>query len=638
MDWKGIDRDKLDWQRMGWQNTDWQKVDWQNIDWNQANPQGNSWQEQDWQKLAGEDPDWKKMDRYRIARQEQDWQKKARGELARREREWNTLMDSYDKRIAVKSQLVFFLCFFAFTILMCFIGFQTVTQALLDQYRNSGIRIADLAAQEIDPDQLDPWMKDWNINEEYWFVWNELDRICDKTSSTFVYVIRPDDSYEHITYYFSTVNHDSDYYPYEPGTVQDIIYEENREAYKKIMESRAAVTSIVMDSMMFKEDQHHITTMYGLKGRDGQVKGILCVYTPMTSLVSERTGLVKNILFFTAIISALTIAFNAFWQSRALLRPLEKITGEAVRFANESVIGDHKLTETIKSKDEIGLLAASIDQMEDQVVTYVRDLTAATSERERITTELKLAEGIQYSMLTTEFPAFPDRREFDIYASMDPAKEVGGDFYGFFLIDEDHLCMEIADVSGKGIPAALFMMASKIILENTAKGGMSPAEILKETNNIISENNFEKMFVTVWLGILEISTGKLTASNAGHEYPAVKKPDGTFELLKDKHGIVLGVMEDMVYTDYELELEPGSCIFTYTDGVVEAMDAENRMFGEDNMLEALNEDPNASPEQLLINVRAAVDGFVKDTEQFDDLTMLCLQYRGMTDLTKEKTS
>ena len=242
--------------------------------------------------------------------------------------------------------------------------------------------------------------------------------------------------------------------------------------------------------------------------------------------------------------------------------------------------------------------------------------------------ELHTATQIQESMLPNVFPAYPDRTEFDIYASMDPAKEVGGDFYDFFLVDDDHLCMVMADVSGKGVPAALFMMASKIILAHNAMTGKSPAQILTDTNAAVCANNREEMFVTVWLGILEISTGKLTAANAGHEYPVLKSPGGGFELLKDKHGFVIGGMEGIKYREYELTLEPGAKLFVYTDGVPEATDANHELFGTERMVTALNEVPNASPENTLKSVRAAVDGFVKDAEQFDDLTMLCLEYKG----------
>ena len=247
------------------------------------------------------------------------------------------------------------------------------------------------------------------------------------------------------------------------------------------------------------------------------------------------------------------------------------------------------------------------------------------TERQNIITELSMASRIQNSMLP--HTTFPDRDEFDIYASMDPAKEIGGDFYDYFLIDDDHLCMVMADVSGKGIPAALFMMVSKVILQSCAMLGRAPADILTKTNDAISSDNKVDMFVTVWLGILEISTGRIVAANAGHEYPVLKK-NGRFELLKDKHGFVIGGMEGMKYKEYEIALEPGDKIFLYTDGVPEATDAENQMFGTERMLTALNEEPDAAPEQILKNVRKSVDDFVIEAEQFDDLTMLCLEYRG----------
>ena len=249
-------------------------------------------------------------------------------------------------------------------------------------------------------------------------------------------------------------------------------------------------------------------------------------------------------------------------------------------------------------------------------------------ETARISTELNLATRIQADMVPNIYPAFPDRSEFDVYATMDPAKEVGGDFYDFFLIDDDHLCLVMADVSGKGVPAALFMMASKIILANNAMAGKSPAEILTDTNAAICSHNREEMFVTVWLGILEISTGKLVAANAGHEYPVVKHGDGSFEVLRDKHGFVVGGMAGSRYKEYELTLEPGSKLFLYTDGVPEATDAENNMFGADRMLEALNEEKDCTTVDILKHLRASVDGFVRDAEQFDDLTMLCMEYKG----------
>ncbi len=265
------------------------------------------------------------------------------------------------------------------------------------------------------------------------------------------------------------------------------------------------------------------------------------------------------------------------------------------------------------------------------IIQYIRtakERQLLALEKERIGAELAVASRIQLNSLPKEFPPFPEYREFDIYASMTPAKEVGGDLYDFFLIDDDHLGMVIGDASGKGVPAALFMMVATSLLRNASMSGLGPAEALRSVNQQLCYRNPEEMFVTVWLGILEISTGKLTASNAGHEYPAIRQPDGEFELLKDKHSLVIGAMSRTVYREYEIHLKPGAQLFVYTDGVAEAINAQEQMYGTDRMLHALQVCTDTAPEALLESVSSDLRRFVDDAAQFDDLTMLCLRYNG----------
>ena len=312
-----------------------------------------------------------------------------------------------------------------------------------------------------------------------------------------------------------------------------------------------------------------------------------------------------------------------------VLKPLKSVQ-ENIRLykstKDSKIVGSNLAS--VKPHNEIGQLSEDVIELTAELDQHMAELETITAEKERITTELGLATRLQAAFIPHVFPPFPDRREFELYASMDPAREVGGDFYDFFLIDEDHLCLLIADVSGKGIPAALFMMVSKIILQSCAMLGQSAADILTKTNEAICSNNQEGMFVTVWLGILEISSGKLTAANAGHEYPILKQADSSFALFKDRHGFVIGGMDGMKYKEYTLQLHPGDKLFLYTDGVPEATAADNSMFGAARMLSALNEAPEASPAALLRAVRKAVDDFVQEAEQFDDLTMLCLEYKG----------
>ena len=242
--------------------------------------------------------------------------------------------------------------------------------------------------------------------------------------------------------------------------------------------------------------------------------------------------------------------------------------------------------------------------------------------------ELNLATQIQKAMVPNTFPPYPDRDEFDLYAYMNPAKEVGGDFYDYCMVDEDHICLVIADVSDKGVPAALFMMVAKTIIQSCVMLGKSAAETLEKANNAICFNNPYGMFVTVWLGILEISTGKMSAANAGHEYPVVMRKGEDYELVKDKHGLFVGGLKGSTYTEYDLKLEPGTRLFVYTDGVPEAKNSNKEMFGVKRMVEVLNKDKSAGPEQVIKNIRSAVDDFVGGAEQFDDLTMLCIEYKG----------
>ncbi len=242
--------------------------------------------------------------------------------------------------------------------------------------------------------------------------------------------------------------------------------------------------------------------------------------------------------------------------------------------------------------------------------------------------ELATATSIQTGVLPHVFPLFPDCKEFDVYASMDPAKEVGGDLYDAFLIDDDHLALVVGDVSGKGVPAALFMVIAKTLIKNRAQMGGTPAEILMDVNPRLYEGNTAKMFVTVWLGILTLSTGQVTEVNAGHEHPAIRHRGSGFELLERKHGFVCGGMKKVKYTDDDFELAPGDMLFVYTDGVPEATNSNGERYGMERMVAALSSYEGEDPKELLGTVRADIDTFVGEAPQFDDLTMLAVRYDG----------
>ncbi len=361
--------------------------------------------------------------------------------------------------------------------------------------------------------------------------------------------------------------------------------------------------------------------------------GLICVEIDISRIHVELNRYLRMVILTASLFTVIILLIYLLNTHHFLTRPIERIAESSDAFVKK--MQSHAEPEElvydavpIRSGGELRLLADNVQSLANGVASYMVDLRNATAESERIGTELELATKIQASMLPHIFPPYPDRHEFDIFATMEPAREVGGDFYDFFLIDDDHLCIVMADVSGKGIPAALFMMISKTILQSCAMLGNSAAEILTKTNEALCSNNQVQMFVTVWLGILEISTGMLTCANAGHEYPVLKRTGGVFELYKDKHSFPVGGMEGIRYKEYTLRLNPGDKLFLYTDGVPEATNAKLEMLGIARMTEALNTQLDASPQKLLSNVRGAVRSFVQDAEQFDDLTMLCIEYLG----------
>ena len=385
------------------------------------------------------------------------------------------------------------------------------------------------------------------------------------------------------------------------------------------------------------------TTGVPIFNDDGSIASFILADVSLEELLH---GMHSFTILYT-IATVLTVLLLGFLLSRHIrknmVEPINMIAEAAEAYVKDKKDGgtlseNHFKGLGIDTGDEIENLYFTLSDMEKDLNTYEEDLTKAIQEQERIGTELDLAKRIQEDMLPTIFPPFPERKDFDVYASMIPAKEVGGDFYDYFLIDDDHLCIIMADVSGKGVPAALFMMASKILLKTTAMAIPEPGKILARVNNQICNNNSLEMFVTAWLGILELSTGKLTAANAGHEYPIIRQHGGRYELYRDKHGFVIGGMEGMEYKEYEIWLKPGAEVFLYTDGVTEATSEKNEQFGTKRLLESLNGGLAPELKGVLERVNDAVDVFVGDAPQFDDITMLCLYYAGAdaTDSSEEQ--
>lgn len=354
------------------------------------------------------------------------------------------------------------------------------------------------------------------------------------------------------------------------------------------------------------------------------------------SIESSSVGLWGQIYLFQTLALnfyfALSMGFMWFTEKK-ISRPVENLARVA-----HSYYGEHsgeedrqKLLDACREysgdNTEVGDLARSYISMVEDIGGYVTNLQKVTAEKERINAELSLASSIQAHMLPCIFPAFPDRDEFDVYASMTPAKEVGGDFYDFFMVDDSHMAVVMADVSGKGVPAALFMVIAKTLIKNYAQSGIKPEEVFTTVNRLLCDGNKAGLFVTAWLGVLELTTGKLTYVNAGHNPPLIKQNGGEFTYLKSRVSFVLAGMETIKYRQNEITIAPGDRLFLYTDGVTEATNSSIELYGEERLSAFMNSHSGENAEEILHDLKADIYAFQGEAPQFDDITMLMLDYK-----------
>jgi serine phosphatase RsbU (regulator of sigma subunit) len=344
---------------------------------------------------------------------------------------------------------------------------------------------------------------------------------------------------------------------------------------------------------------------------------ILAVY-PYSEAMASRDVSLKVMTAMQILIFGALFILIFYLVRKLVVRNIHKINESlsAITDGNLDTVVD------VRSHLEFDSLSNDINATVDTLKRYIKEA------EERIDAELAFAKAIQHSALPTVHPLYDNRKEFDIFASMHTAKEVGGDFYDFYFIDEDHLAFLIADVSGKGIPAAMFMMRSKTIIKSYAESGMSVEEVFTLANEKLCEGNDAGMFVTAWMGILNIRNGKVLFANAGHNHPLVKHSDGTFEYLKSRAGFVLAGMEGVRYRKNELVLEPGDAIYLYTDGVTEATDLNEELYGEDRLHSILEKYKDETMEVICSEIKKDVDLFAGEAPQFDDITMLALKFKG----------
>ncbi len=527
-----------------------------------------------------------------------------------------------------------------FCIVVSAIGYLKFTDSLTKEYTDSAIHTASTAAELVKADNIDAYLEnkqsildeeDTALVSEYLQSLAYLNILCDKQETTVIYVIAVDTSdYEHYTSVFNCPNKNSPYTAWEIGKIVATSQTSDNE-YQNIykdMYYNGRKSAVITRTTNLNGAPPHITAIIPLYKTDGTVAGLMCAQRPMAELVEGRRDYLVLVGCFTLTIAVLSIIASTLFMRKQFVNPIKRINSEAARFSQENSAPETPLSGNLSRINEISSLALSISEMEEETLKYIENLSSVISEKQRMGTELKIASLIQEGSVPSVFPAFPDRTEFDLFAQMEPAKEVGGDFYDFFMTDDDHLVLVMADVSGKGVPAALVMMVSRILINERSQVGGTPAEILRVVNERICSHNKAEMFITVWLGILEISTGKLTFANAGHEDPAFALCGNDFKIEKSKHGLAIGAFDGAQYSNFEITLNKGDKVFLYTDGVPEATDSENKLFTIDRMVEALNSDKNGSPESIIKTVRKNVAEFTGDAPQFDDITMLCFEYKG----------
>ncbi len=490
-------------------------------------------------------------------------------------------------------------------------------RTILNQYSDLALSYAKAGAEYIDGDRVSGYLSTGETDSYYEDVKHFFNLELENSELTYYYVIVPLE--EEYIYVWDANNSEE---VAELGTHET--YEEYEEATMKAAFSREPEIRVTSGST--EQFGRLVSLYYPVYDSEGEPVALVGVDLSMPGLTRNiyRT-LLALILCMIPVI--LIVTAMVFWYLRKrLIHPILLMNTAAGEMA-ENIDQKNEISIPVSTGDEIEDLARTMEKMYQELREYIDELYVVTADRERVETELSIAARIQSDLLPSTFPAFPDRKEFDLSAAMIPAKEVGGDFYDFFLVDDDHLALLIADVSGKGVPAAMFMVIARTLIKNAVQSGISPKEAFWKVNNQLCESNETGMFVTMWLGILTISDGTLTCSNAGHEYPVIGRKGGDYALLHDRHGLMLAGMENTKYREYEISLSVGDTLFVYTDGATEAMNAENEEFGTGRILASLNAAGSSSCRELITQVCREIEKFEDGTPQYDDITMLCLKFK-----------
>ena len=500
------------------------------------------------------------------------------------------------------------------------VGYFEFAGALKQQYMEIANGIAEYAALIMDPETLEQYLETKTADEAYNSTREQLQHTADAEDCSVIYVAKVHTDTKEREYIYNVVSKASGFSPYEIG-FRDTVNDEFLKVYDSILKGETQ-----LHNFMYSR-KGYTTSVYPIEDADSGVVAIVGVVKNMDLLTSAKNSYICQIILIEALIAILSGVVWVVYMRRRIVVPVQQLSEAALNMVEHLEDGNSPEL-VVKHDDELRELADSFATMYREVGAYIAKLETVTAEKERIGAELDVAAKIQSSMLPCIFPAFPNRSEFDIYATMDPAKEVGGDFYDFFMVDADHLAFVVADVSGKGVPAALFMVIGKTLIKDHTGLHDDLGEVFTEVNNILCASNSEEMFITAFEGVLNLKTGELRYVNAGHEIPFLCRKGGVFEPFKVRAGFVLAGMQGIRYRAGSIQLEPGDKVFQYSDGIPEAINSEKAPYGMKRLESVLAKNSEKAPSELLPLVKADVDAFVGDADQFDDITMLCIEFKG----------
>jgi len=504
----------------------------------------------------------------------------------------------------------------------CTVGYFTHRNSIYRAYNSFAYDVGETAMHYVDGSRVAGYLDTMETDAAYDEMARQLRVLYENMNLTSIYLCVPDPEQMTIANIYDVRIHDAqDPSIYALGVV-DPLRGGPEETIQVFLTGQRSSSYFIRKSSF----GYNTSAVLPVKNDAGEVTALMMVDVPMPHIIRDLNRYLVLSIGITALLALLLLAVVVHYLRRNVIAPITLITANADRFVHSRTSFSEEVL-NIHTGDEVEVLAQALARMGRDITEYIEHLAAVTAEKERIGAELSIATQIQADMLPSIFPAFPERPEFDIYATMTPAKEVGGDFYDFFMVDEQNLAVVMADVSGKGVPAALFMVIGKTLIKDHTLPGVDLGEVFSQVNELLCEANKEGLFITAFEGVLNLVTGELRFVNAGHEMPFLCPAGGEYAVYKLRPGFVLAGMEGMRYRSGSVTLSPGDRLFQYTDGVTEATSAAQELYGMERLQAVLNRNRDASPHQLLPAVKADIDAFVGDAEQFDDITMLCLAFK-----------